>query len=59
MPEFSSREAYHKVAKLDSHLASLAETTRGMMKPQALLQAIDAHAQGLGQWLKVAGMEKA
>mmetsp|Transcript_31243 Transcript_31243/g.50192 ORF Transcript_31243/g.50192 Transcript_31243/m.50192 type:complete len:214 (+) Transcript_31243:471-1112(+) len=31
----------------------------GFCSPERLLNLIDAHAQGIGQWLKVAGMEKA
>lgn len=59
---FVSRELYRKVARLDADIVQAAARQplrRPLLAPGALLEAVDAHAQGVGQWLKVAGMEKA
>lgn len=57
--DFPSREGYHKVAKLAADIMKFVRSDEGVVLPATLLDAIDAHAQGVGQWLKVAGMEKA
>lgn len=59
MIDFSSREEYHKAAKLASDVIAFWQAAAKSLSPDDLLNMIDAHAQGIGQWLKVAGMEKA
>lgn len=54
-------EPYRKIARLQDAL-DVAVSAQGLsmhFAPDAMLRAMDAHAQGVGQWLKVAGMEKA
>lgn len=49
-------ESYRKVARLQDTLERGVGTHTS---PDLMLSAMDAHAQGVGQWLKVAGMDKA
>jgi len=57
--ELVGREGYHKIAKLLADLMRACTTMEVYIAPDSLLKLIDVYAQGVGQWLKVAGLEKA
>jgi len=58
--EFAAQDSYRKIAKLHADVVRFAEAfPLERPEPGYLLEAVDAHAQGVGQWLKVAGMDKA
>eukprot|EP00811_Abedinium_folium_P036135 NODE_8872_length_1464_cov_2.460733.p1 GENE.NODE_8872_length_1464_cov_2.460733~~NODE_8872_length_1464_cov_2.460733.p1 ORF type:complete len:277 (-),score=67.91 NODE_8872_length_1464_cov_2.460733:74-904(-) len=60
MPAFPSHAIYHKVARLHACILRVVAAHRGRhLVPDVLLLAIEAHAHGVGQWLKVAGNDKA
>mmetsp|Transcript_67978 Transcript_67978/g.198938 ORF Transcript_67978/g.198938 Transcript_67978/m.198938 type:complete len:108 (-) Transcript_67978:590-913(-) len=44
VPELASREGYRKVARLDADVARLAAGSCGVVAPDVLLEAVEAHA---------------